>query len=783
MDTSLEKHNVLKQRVLALINKGIDVYDGLYKGTEDENEKELFQPVVLDLSDLKDITEKGNFSIVVVGEFSAGKSTFLNALMGQRFLPSESNETTATINCLRSVKESPTGAPLVKIYYKDGTVKEDNNVSLDVIEKYVSNAGNDEKSDFKVVEKIERVDLFLDSIFLNDGVSLVDSPGLNGVLKGHKEVTEQQMKRSHAAIFMFDANQPGRETDFNLLKMLFEQCESILFVLNRIDQIKTSENTSPEKVIGTIKKNFSAMFPNHVIPEIWPISAAQALVARNPVNNYDYEHRFDYSQEEKKELLKLSCIEQFEQRLLHYITHGEKVKKELSAPVEKIQNYANRTRNTLKTQIDVLKNGADLEKKENERKQIESEIDELNERIGSSKIKIDAQIGTFLQEADDQITNDTRIIKSSYLSQLKSITDLNKLKNQSVKIFDLIKNDYTDVYFNALNSANEKYKNLIRGQFAEFIDQIEQSLNGNTIDKSNLTGNELTLDISSFDVDLDLEKFIAEQNQLERELLESQKAIDSVESDVNSALKERRNRERIRQDINETKNRYNNLLTMLGERPQAIVTTDYEKRLKREHFWSSDEYEFLPVQTIDDSNGKKFDDEKRQIIENMNKELGDLQRELKKFGDADPDDYQFELKKWERKKKEYEDKLKKNEEKKEKFISQKMEEQLEAVINDIECQFNKFDKESRDNVIDRIKELRTSMNLTATKFIEKNLENVLTEKQTELNTIVSTLKSDKETQEKSLKSKEEYLKLLNGIILEGDEILDEITDLHIEPQD
>ena len=50
-------------------------------------------------------TENHKFSIVVVGEFSAGKSTFLNALMGEKYLPSFSNETTASVNFLDSIKE------------------------------------------------------------------------------------------------------------------------------------------------------------------------------------------------------------------------------------------------------------------------------------------------------------------------------------------------------------------------------------------------------------------------------------------------------------------------------------------------------------------------------------------------------------------------------------------------------------------------------------------------------------------------------------------------------
>ena len=50
---------------------------------------------------LKESFEKEEYTIIVVGEFSAGKSTLLNALMGRRILTSFTSETTATVNFLR----------------------------------------------------------------------------------------------------------------------------------------------------------------------------------------------------------------------------------------------------------------------------------------------------------------------------------------------------------------------------------------------------------------------------------------------------------------------------------------------------------------------------------------------------------------------------------------------------------------------------------------------------------------------------------------------------------
>lgn len=58
-------------------------------------EKEEYEKVKKAITGQRENLEKDEFSIVLVGEFSAGKSTFLNALMGERLLPSFSSETTA----------------------------------------------------------------------------------------------------------------------------------------------------------------------------------------------------------------------------------------------------------------------------------------------------------------------------------------------------------------------------------------------------------------------------------------------------------------------------------------------------------------------------------------------------------------------------------------------------------------------------------------------------------------------------------------------------------------
>ena len=135
------------------------------------------------IEDFIDMLEKEEFSIVIVGEFSVGKSTFLNALMGEKILPSYSDETTATVTFLRH-KNKADHQQKGCVFYADGSSEDIDSIETDVISKYVST-----RSDIPVAATVNHLDLYLDSPFLDGNITLVDTPGLNGTADGHREIT------------------------------------------------------------------------------------------------------------------------------------------------------------------------------------------------------------------------------------------------------------------------------------------------------------------------------------------------------------------------------------------------------------------------------------------------------------------------------------------------------------------------------------------------------------------------------------------------------------------
>jgi GTPase SAR1 family protein len=338
------------------------------------------------LDELKTNVVSNNFSIVVIGEFSSGKSTFLNALMGERYLPSYKRETTATINYLKHKDLANNGDKCLVITYNDGR-KEELNLSFEAIQKYTT---TDDKDKIDVAKEIKYIEIFIDSKFLKDNTMLVDTPGLNGIEEGLLDITMNQISKSHSCIYLFNSNAPGTKTDFDVLNDLNKKFNSILIVLNQIDQIKEDEGETVDSIINTLKINFKKQIPDAKIPEIFPLSSLAALVARHPrdgeVNMPGDKKK--YSSEERKNLLLKSRIEEFESRLWRFLTQGEKTRNEILEPLKKLKEIINQKLIDLKEENEALENKEDTAELQKEIERYEDEVKNISEDFNNQKKQI-----------------------------------------------------------------------------------------------------------------------------------------------------------------------------------------------------------------------------------------------------------------------------------------------------------------------------------------------------------------------------------------------------------
>jgi len=752
-----------KDNVIKVLKESVNFYTDI-----DDFEK------ASSLSDLASAVENGKFSIVVVGQFSAGKSTFLNALMGEKYLPSFQSETTATVNFLKSVKDSPTGKPLIKINYKDGKVDECEDVTLENIEKYVSTRGED------VAKKISSVEVFLDSPYLNDGVSLVDSPGLNGLLEGHEQITYEQIARSHAAIFMFNAKQPGSKSDFEKLNDLIAKCDSVLIVLNQKDLINESEETT-ESVVAKVKENYAKYFNTDILPEIYPIASLPALVGRSS-RNLEYNKRSDFTKEEKDGLIDMSDIKTFEERLFKYLTEGEKAQKELLSPVERVRSYLNETDASLALRIDELSKTNDTDELKQQINVLKDELDELSSKLQGGRSDIRRKVGEVLTNARNQLKSSASDVRNNCIKQIEDAEDLDELEQNSQLYLNRLSSKYFNIWEDVKTMAENDYKELIRSQYDEYANAVEERLHSQKED-SKIQFAAVKLDTSMFEIDVDIEDFLEQRQQILEKIDSQTETLDKLEIDRILAQRNEKKRERLEKQKDRAHENKTLDKQSLGGKPGVETYTSYEESKVGgvkgffNWVWKGSRKKYEPVVHTDTSARDNYLNQQKEIEERYNKEIEQLEAKINAIPESDPERIQFEQDKIKRAMNRQEklladlrDDYEKKNAKERRSKERKAKAYIEGVLDDIE-------KENISQIYTMLDNQKDKLTNALIDVLQLELQSVISRKKEEIEIRERQLSCSQDEKNKLVESMTKSRKTLSELKSEADACAIEIESI------
>lgn len=163
-------------------------------------------------------TMNSPLSLAIVGEFNAGKSTIVNALVGEDVFPTGVLPTTAHTGILRW---GPRKA--ARVLYTDGAP----------VEQSLEQAKRTMKDNAERIERVEfthpHPDLRL--------VHYWDTPGFNALDERHEAVALQALSEAEAILWVMDANQVLSQTEFDRIEDLPDGQERLLVVINKIDRL------------------------------------------------------------------------------------------------------------------------------------------------------------------------------------------------------------------------------------------------------------------------------------------------------------------------------------------------------------------------------------------------------------------------------------------------------------------------------------------------------------------------------------------------------------------
>jgi septin family protein len=182
------------------------------------------------------ITAAGIFRIVVMGEIKKGKSSLINALIGtENLVPVHSDVATSTVFKIHY-------GPEVKytVYFEAETGKEKKMIPSSDVDKYGTESGNPDN-----VKRVEYIRVESPAPILKNGLVIVDTPGVGGLFKKHREITWRHAPDADAVFFITESDgAPIGEDEVSFLKELKSITPLITFIQTKSTKVDQAARKS-----------------------------------------------------------------------------------------------------------------------------------------------------------------------------------------------------------------------------------------------------------------------------------------------------------------------------------------------------------------------------------------------------------------------------------------------------------------------------------------------------------------------------------------------------------
>jgi small GTP-binding protein len=328
------------------------------------------------------------FSAVIAGEFNAGKSTFINALVGGEMLKSGPLPTTDTL-CLLSTMESDDDAAVPN--YSPPTVvatplPSNEEVNVDVTHVTLSHVYGSTHS-------------------LLSSVTLIDTPGTNAVSElNHDALTKRLLPAADVVLFVTSADQPLSQSERDLLSLIHSWNKKTIIVLNKVDVLP--DEVQRDQVINFVATKVSQIFSSAI--DVIPVSSRKALDAKILASR----DRVSPDAGVGASSFLTSGFPELESKLAQVLSEDNKVTQKLLSPVGLTESVLGEAKTALKEKYDVLE--GDLTTLKLLKSQMSSWRNDIDNEVAKTTGNVNETFADAVDDGQQHILKAVKLVEIMY---------------------------------------------------------------------------------------------------------------------------------------------------------------------------------------------------------------------------------------------------------------------------------------------------------------------------------------------------------------------------------
>ena len=290
------------------------------------------EQVAADAQSVAERVSEGRFYVACIGQFKRGKSSVLNALVGDIVLPTGVVPVTTVPTIIRYGSHAA-----ARVRFEAGGWTD---IPVKTVDEYVSEEKNPENA-----KHVAALEIFVPSPLLATGMCFVDTPGLGSVFTGNTAATQAFIPHIDAALVVIGADPPLAGEELVLVEAVARHVQDLIITVNKADRTTDAERAA---AVAFARRQLEKRLQHSVGP-LFEVSAAEQLEHRGTGRDWGklvaaLKHLVEGS---GRRLIRAACergVERISEQLLVIITEEREA---LQRPIEESESRINVMKQTI----------------------------------------------------------------------------------------------------------------------------------------------------------------------------------------------------------------------------------------------------------------------------------------------------------------------------------------------------------------------------------------------------------------------------------------------------